>query len=416
MRAFFVNYAHPLVPHVSGLRVSRFADALARKGHQVVLLTATLQGDALPKSPDKVCLELEMHDWSRPYHLACLPRPDRWLTALRSGRLPKAVRRFIILWYYLFSTGIFNDWVEGTRPYWLPLVKAFQPHVTWGTFGNTDTWAVARGIASLAHIPWVMDIKDGWDPFIPSVLRNHLARRFQDAAALTVNSRFQANLAQRWFRHEPVIIYSGVPSFFLKRESTDILREGFRLTLVGSTYSEENLGRFLAGIRDWLLDLNPSDRRKVTFTYAGGDTGRVKQAGRVLDGLCRMEIHHYLVLEKLFELCRTSTVNAYLWSPTTFHHKLVELLCCGRPIITFPGETAEALQLADQVQGNLYPCRNGKELKASLENIRQRGAGRPVPCGEKKALHRFSWDAQGGVLNQALAEVVEQPGEPRKPT
>ncbi len=174
------------------------------------------------------------------------------------------------------------------------------------------------------------------------------------------------------------------------------------------------MGRFLAGIRDWLLNLDYSDRMQVTFIYAGGDAGRVNQAGRVLEGLCRMEIHHYLGLEKLFELCRSSTVNAYLWSPTTFHHKLVELLCCGRPIITFPRETAEALQLADQVQGNLYPCRNGKELKASLENIRQQDAGRQPSCDNRKALEHFSWNTQGEVLCQVLAEVVEQPGKPKK--
>lgn len=406
MRAIFVNYAHPLVPHVSGLRVSQFADALARKGHQVVLLTATLQGETSSRPPDKVCLELEMHDWSRPYHLACPPRPDRWLTALRSGRLPKAVRRFIILWYYLFRTGVFNDWVEGTRSYWLPLVKTFQPQVTWGTFGNTDTWAVARGIASLAHIPWIMDIKDGWNPFIPSVLRNHLARRFHDAAALTVNSRFQANLSQRWFSHEPVILYSGVPSFFLKRESTDIPREGFRLTLVGSIYSEENLGRFLAGIRDWLLNLDSSDRRHITFTYAGGDAGKVKQAGLVLDGLCHIKIHHYLGLEKLFELYRSSTVNAYLWSPTTFHHKLVELLCCGRPIISFPGETAEALELAQEVNEDLNPCTTTYQLTQCLQRIWLQPM-KMEPSSDGEPLRRFSWDAQGERLLTVLKESLK---------
>ena len=406
MRAIFVNYAHPLVPHVSGLRVSQFADALARKGHQVVLLTATLQGEASSRPPDQVCLELEMHDWSRPYHLACLPRPDRWLTALRSGRLPRAVRRFIILWYYLFRTGVFNDWVEGTKPYWLPLVKTFQPQVTWGTFGNTDTWAVARGIASLAHIPWVMDIKDGWAPFIPSVLRNHLARRFHDAAALTVNSRFQANLAQRWFRPEPVIIYSGVPSFFLNRESTDIPGKDFHLTLVGSIYSEENLERFLAGIRDWLLNLNSSDRMQVTFIYAGGDAGKVKQAGRVLDGLCRMVIHRYLGLKKLFELCRSSTVNAYLWSPTTFHHKLVELLCCRRPIISFPGETAEALELAQEVKGDLNPCTTTYQLTQCLQRIWLQPM-EMEPSSDGEPLRRFSWDAQGERLLTVLKKSLK---------
>lgn len=414
MRAVFVNYVHPATPHVSGMRVSSFAEALARKGHQIVLLTRSLYGTEENKSPEQVARELREHDWSRPYHIACSPGNDEKLRNLREGRSSALIRKWIILTYYLHYSGVFHDWTEGTRPYWPVLVKTFKPDVTWGTFGNTDTWVVAQGIARLAQVPWVRDVKDGWDPFIPGPLRRLIARRFRDGAALTTNSQYQADLSRRWFPNEPVVVYSGVPSCFLNGAPPSRPHDGFRLTLVGSIYSEENLDEFMTGLRTWLAGLLPEQRSRVYFAYAGGEREKLARASRALDGLCRVELHGYLDLEKLFELCAGSAANAYLWSPKTFHHKLIELLCCQRPVVAFPGEREEAIGLAKQLNIELEICVNPSALAECLNLLWKKWNQAITNVSDSKVFYQFSWDSQAERLVNVLENTIRTGRFPKR--
>ncbi|HDH07922.1 MAG TPA: hypothetical protein ENG96_00395 [Gammaproteobacteria bacterium] len=405
MRAVFVNYVHPDVPHVSAMRVRCFADVLAQKGHQIVLLTRTLNDTEASKPAEQVASELLSHDWSRPYHLACAPLPDPRLQALRRGGLLRPVRMAIIAWHYLFRTGVFSDWAEGSRPYWQVLAELFRPEVTWGTFGNTDTLAVARGIARLAGAPWAMDVKDSWDPFIPWLLRGILAKRFGDAAVITVNSLFQAERSRRWFSQEPSIIYSGVPAHLIELPLNFPQEDGFRITLIGSAYNGENLEVFVSGLRVWLSGLRPPERSKVTFSYAGADVKAVERACTDLANLCRIELHTYLELDKLMRLCMASNVNCYLWSPRGFHHKLIELFCCRRPIISFPGEYAEAFVLAKETRGDFNCCKTENELVCCFGLLWSK-RGKPQVIGDTSALCRFSWDAQGDRLLKLMRTIV----------
>ncbi len=405
MRAVFVNYVHPDVPHVSAMRVRYFADILAQKGHQVVLLTRTLNDMETSKPAEQVAGELLSHDWSTPYHLACAPLPDRPLRALRGGRLPRPGRMAIIAWYYLFRTGVFSDWAQGSRPYWRILAESFRPEATWGTFGNTDTLAVARGIARLARVPWIMDVKDGWDTFIPWPLRRILAKRFGDAAAITVNSLFQAECSRRWFSQEPTIVYSGVPALLIDHPANLPQDDGFRITLVGSTYNCENLEAFVKGLRVWLNGLRPPERSKVTFSYAGADVKAVERACADLANFCRIDLHPYLELDKLMRLCMAANVNCYLWSPTTFHHKLIELLCCRRPVISFPGEHPEAFALAKEAQGDFNCCKTESDLVRHFRLLWSK-KGVSAAIGGTNTLRRFSWDAQGDRLLNLMRKIA----------
>jgi hypothetical protein len=81
-----------------------------------------------------------------------------------------------------------------------------------------------------------MDVKDGWEVFIPSGFRRLLAHRFRDEAAMTANSSFVRLQFEKWFPHQATVVYSGADGCWLK--PAEELKGPFRLTLIGSIYSE----------------------------------------------------------------------------------------------------------------------------------------------------------------------------------
>ena len=117
--------------------------------------------------------------------------------------------------------------------------------------------------------------------------------------------------------------------------------ETFRVVLIGGLYDEEHVRGFLAALGAWLGTLDPADREQVELVYAGAsrDLLEAELAARPLH--CRTRINGYLPLDDLGQLCRSAALNAYIWSPGTFHHKLLELLACRRPVLCFPGERPE---------------------------------------------------------------------------
>lgn len=401
MRVIFINYIHPETPHVSSMRLRYFAETLARRGHRVVLLTRTLYDGEAGKTVVKVSEEFANQDWSRPYFLACAPVKHWHLERIRDPQTSRWLRKALIFGQYAFGEGLFSDWTVATRPYWPVLASRFKPDVTLGTFGNLDSWVIARGIAKAANVPWVMDAKDGWEVFIHPLLRHWLACRFNDAAALTSNSGYLAEQYARWFPQRAEIIYSGVDENWIQPSSPPL--EGFRIMLVGSVYDKHYLEHFVRGLRAWLEALTPGERGLVCLDYAGSDMLKVESAMAELAGLCRTEIHAYMPLTELANLCRGAAVNAYLWNPKTFHHKLVELLCCQRPIISFPGERAESILLSQRVGGSLNVCLDERGLQDALTQIWHGGL---QPTSGPEQLRELTWEAQADHLEEVLRRVA----------
>jgi len=404
MRAIFVNYSHPETPHVSAVRVLRFAEAMARRGHQIAVITKTLQDDDLGKPPEEVSSEFRSHDWSVPYHIACKPVHDPWLNRIRNDHLPALLRKAVVAWYLFCREGVFSDWVEGSKPYWDILVEVFKPEVIWGSFGYVDVLAIARNLALRAGVRWVMDLKDTWEQFIPTPFKRILARRFMGAAALTVNSRFQAERSAPWFGKNAEVVYSGGPLDLIADDSLAEKGNGFQITLVGSTYGSRRLEPFIEALRKWLTRRLSNERLSITFAYAGGDSEIVKRVFQKTD-LCHVEVYGYLPIIRMMKLCAGSAVNCYLWFPSTFHHKLIELLFCRRPIIAFPGEYAEAVELTRRVGGELHVCGNSISVCDTLEKLWEcRLVGRRP--GDPRALQEFTWDSQAPILEQTLQKVI----------
>ena len=75
------------------------------------------------------------------------------------------------------------------------LADAFQPDIVWTTFGSLEAVLVAKRAAARRRCPWVLDIKDNPEVFIPAGLRKVMAWRTRGCAALTANAQFTADVA-----------------------------------------------------------------------------------------------------------------------------------------------------------------------------------------------------------------------------
>jgi hypothetical protein len=407
MRAIFVNHCHPDCPHVCGTRAREFANALARQGHQIVLLTETLHRDDAALDPAQLAAALEAHDWAQPFRLACRPVPAPILEALRAGRLPGPFRKLVVLYQYIRHGGMFTDWRSGSRPYWKALALHFRPDVVWGIFGNTDAWAIAQAIAREAGCPWVRDIKDQWTQFIPAPLRGLLARRFADAAGTTALSKANASNAAPWFSEVAQVVYSGVPADTLLDGGPGLPADApLTLALIGAVYDAQSLSILVRGIERFLA---AGGRDAVRIVYAGTDGNQVTAAFRGLRDRVTLDVRGQLPYAEYWQIIRAAHLNMYVRTRHDgwWHHKIVELLAARRPILCCPGEIEEARQLVARTGGRLYNCPDPAAVAAAIGAVgHDPGA---TMAGDAAALATLSWDARSRELLAALRPGAKGP-------
>lgn len=392
MRLVFVNHYHPDAAHVGAVRLREFARVLAGRGHQVVLLTETLGGG--PASPALTDKQLAGHDWTRPYVLACDPAPSSMLAALRAGTLPRPLRLLVLAGLYGCHGGVFPDWSAGVRFQLRALADVFRPQAVWATFGNTEAWLIARKLAGMARCPWVMDVKDPWDVFIPPPFRARLAKRFKDAAAVTALSAAHADNVRTQLGRSATVIYSGFDC------SPARIAEPDRLLLGGSVYDGSHLAVLAQGVRQWLDHLPES---KPVFTYAGGDVDRVRAA--LGDLPCALDLRGFIPLTELRRLQDEAAVNLYVRNPAAlYQHKVLELLAAGRPVLCLQPETAECEALAREAGGTIISCQDAAQVAAGLNLAwTQRHS---APAAVPDFLARYGWDGQAEILEQVLGGVA----------
>lgn len=396
MRAVFVSYCHPQAPHICAVRLRAFAEVLARQGHQIVLLTSNLSGVDKVKTVEEVQRELQIHNWDSPYYLPCPPISDALLWTLRRNQLPGIIRKALTAWYFLVKGGVFSDWTESSRRYWEVLSRSFKPEVVWATFGNTDALLIAQAIARLSEIPWVMDMKDVWEAFVPKLISGILVSRFKDVAGITYNSETTKNL-DIWISNLRITVYSG----FHKETEKSLLQgrdEIFRILLIGSIYSSNNLKTFFTALEAWLNSINKEERKKIEFIYAGGNWEEVQTAAISLSDLCNLKIEKYIEHDQLYEFMRNSNVNAYMAHGQFFHHKIIELLACNKPILCYPADNQESTQIVKSVQGNMYSCSDTDKIVDSLNSIWEQRNNEALPQIDQEALASFSWEMQAKSL------------------
>ncbi|MBR9973713.1 hypothetical protein [Magnetospirillum sulfuroxidans] len=387
MRLVFVNHCHPRTPHVCATRVARMAEACARAGHQVVLLTETLGGHPARLSPGELPTALDRHDWTQPFLLDCPPQDGALGAALRQGWGPRLLRRPLLAAIYALRGGLFTDWRHGASLYLPLLVRHFHPQACWATFGNTDAWIIAQRLARLAGGKWIADLKDPWSVFIPALLRRVLTWRFTDAAAFTALSEQHGAEVKTWFGRPATTVYSGIDEGFLPPPPPPPSpADGIRLLLVGGLYAQEHLDLLAEGLRRW--------GHRPTLVYAGSESAKARAA---FAGLV-LETPGYVDLPHLRALAAGCHATLYVRnSRALYQHKLVELLALDRPTICLPQEAPEALAIASRLGADFRSCADAAQLSRALTEM----VGRITPI-DRTELARYTWDAQAQQLLEVL--------------
>ena len=394
MRAVFINQCHPEMPHVCSLRVGRFAEALVASGHEIILLVETYPRDAPSPSLDSVASELATHDWSKLFILPCRSAGFVKAQRARMGRGNALGRYATIAKSFVVDGGMFADWRTGAEVYFDIIVKAFSPEVIWATFGNTDTWTMAQKLSEKANCPWVADFKDNWNAFIPDGLKHLMARRFRDPAHMTVLSKNHLDEAHRWFGGAKTVLYSGVDP------STATEKPAFRIVITGSVYDENRLAQLVWGLHDWL---SATAKQNMELCYAGNESELVERVTAPLEEYCQRQFLGYIGLNELAALQASATANVYIHNNRClFHHKALELIAAGRPILSYPDETKETSAMAAEVGCALFVCQDRNDIADAMDVI---VAGN-FPALDPEVLARFPWEARAKTLETVLSRAI----------
>jgi len=123
----------------------------------------------------------------------------------------------------------------------------------------------------------------------------------------------------------------------------------------------------LYALCQWLESLGPAARSAVRLVYAGSDASSVRAALAAQPLACEIEVLEHLPVEKLAQRASQAFCCCYIWASFGFHHKLLELLATGSPVIAFPGEHTESKHLASQCETPFSVCENSEQLKAALQ-------------------------------------------------
>lgn len=402
MNLVFVNHCHPETPHVCAVRMREFANAMAGRGHRVVLVTSTLDHQPVTGAAVDLADRLDRHDWERPCLVPVAPAGHGLLIRARETGIGFGGGKALLAASYLLASTVHSDWRSGSARVRPVLAQRFRPDLVWGTFGNTAAWLIARDIAQAADCPWVADMKDQWDVFIPSMFRRLLAHRFSGATGMTALSEEHRTTIRRRFGRESTVVHSGVdPSLFepAKAGDRDII------TLTGSIYHSDLLGQMFEGIRLAAATLSPMRRARLKVCYAGHDHRAVAAAAARLDGTVEYDIRGQQPLAEWAPVLAAARLNCYVKTPDNFHHKLFDLLAAGRPIMTMPPESAESFAIALDVGGDLRGIENASDFATTMLDVLE-----APPRRDGSASGKVAWANRAAGLEMLFKQVIG--GEP----
>jgi len=407
VKLIFVNHAHPYLPHVSGIRLWRFAQEMVKRGHQVIHITATLNGET-GVSNEQIERLLNEHRWTVPLHLPVKPVFRHALDAARRNVVPAKIRRIITAYALFARGGVFYDWTDAAHDLVAPLSRYFLPEVVWGTFGNSSNLFLARSIAKKAKCVLVIDCKDSISSFVPKLAHTVVAGLYREAHCFTANALDLSRETSSFFGRECHTLYSGVDSCFRVNGSEALNGTEdriFDLTLTGSIYSEHELHNFMCGLKQWRDQNERKLGREVKLTYVGAEYRVVQRMAASLGIENWAKSNPYVPLPEVARVCRKASANVYL-KGGGFHQKLLELLATKNPVIAYGGETQESLSLAEEFGGELHAPANALDLAEALDKIAYR-----MTAPREHSMNAsdiFSWENQAVQLERLINMAVQK--------
>ncbi|HEX4695917.1 hypothetical protein [Sphingomonas sp.] len=381
MNILLVSGTHPRTPHISGVRAGRFAEELARLGHRCVLLCPTVPGEA--EQIDSIA----DHDWSMPY-IAAVTDPAPPVTAGAFARLGTAIR---LLRHGGNRVGLYRAML--TR--WRHLAPGFPVDAVWTTFGSLESVFVARRIARGASAPWLLDVKDNPDIYVPRLLRRALAWRLRGFGALQSNAELHADAATRWLGQPAELVYSGVDSCFFPKAPPPPRRY---VTLVGALYHRHLLDAFVDGVAAF----NRNAASPIEIVHLGAQIAMLEESATRHDGHVPVSSPGYVAPAQMAAICQSALANCYVFFGWGFHHKLFELLACRRPVIAYGGELRESLSAAERLHAPLLTPDSPALLRAALEEIDTPG----YAIDPRLPPRFFTWPEQAAMVDAAMRRMT----------
>lgn len=405
MRLLFVNYAHPETRHISGVRLWRFAQELAKLGHRIIHVTSTHADDVGVNATEAVHM-LTNHNWTTPLLIPIKPARSRLLAKLRQNQLHRSVRKLGTAYVLTVKGGVFYDWSDAAERALAPVLQVFLPQAVYGTFGNSSNLFLAMRLSVRNDAALILDFKDSVSNFIPRLARRQFARRYMNASAFTANARMLAAEAEQYFTTKCDVIYSGVDQAFysppaaVPAAETGNSKDVF--TLTGSLYSLDRLRDLMESMSDWRQAYMKQSGREVCLHYIGGEHEQVAGMATALRMHDWVQITPYLPVTELATQCRLNNVRANIYiKGSPFHHKLLELIATGLPVIAYGGESEESISLAASCGSNLLITpMNGQELHAALSSLMNQCGRKAIPKSH------FGWDVQAKKLEAVMRRVT----------
>jgi len=137
----------------------------------------------------------------------------------------------------------------------------------------------------------------------------------------------------------------------------------------------------------------------------GDDSKQVAAITKEVMLPCAVEILSQQEIEILARLAKSSFVNCYIAGPHTYHHKLMELLVCGRPIVSYPEEREESKELASKTDTVFNSCATNVELQEALNAAWARRSS----VGLSTTLPPWRWADFAAQLEGVLESLSEAP-------
>ena len=109
----------------------------------------------------------------------------------------------------------------------------------------------------------------------------------------------------------------------------------------------------------------------------------------------------YVDTVEMARICQSALANAYIFHGQTFHHKLFELLACGRPVIAFGGELSESTALAAHLGMPLETPQSPRALVPLLANLGAAAFGQAAPRDRF-----FTWPDQAAMLERTMKRLI----------
>ncbi len=401
LRLVFINHTHPNDPHVSGLRMARFAECLSTIGDRVLLITPPprLEDGSYGQEQDIVDTPFENE---RSFKLrTCRPMNRPILSRARTGHLLWGVRQAVLAAHYAVHKSVFSDWTDAVIEQSNDWLSEFRPDLVFATFGNTGNWRAAQALSRKLHVPWVADTKDNYEVFVPFTMRRWAASGFADMAHMTTFSQAHKDMADRFFDVAKSVVYSGYDA--IATDDRKPVAKPYELLIVGSLYAQEALERLTSGLRKWSAERETRASGKPVLKYAGGEGARFMRATENLgDNFDRIDLG-YLDRNAMMRHAASSLANFYVVNPASmFQHKVFELLAAARPIITIPEENRESEDIATAAGGMLIGCESAVDIAAAIERV----ASDTSQDWSDVDIEEYSWMAQARVLRNVFYEAV----------